>query len=112
MFLIFICLDLELERRTQELNHKQEQTCPFQPQLLANASSIQKPANYNQLNGKSIEKYLMKQNHARNLKTEAELHAQKVFSAGRNWTPHVTRPKMPNITAAYRQAPDQMSKHP
>ena len=54
----------------------------------------------------------MKQNHARNLKTEAELHAQKVFSAGRNWTPHVTRPKMPNITDAYRQAPDQMSKHP
>ena len=74
---------------------------------MANANAIQKPANYTQLNGKSIEKYLMKQSHARNLKTEAELHAQKIFSAGRNWTPHVTRPKMPNITDAYRYQQQQ-----
>lgn len=69
---------------------------------MANANAVTKPTNYSQLNGKSIEKYLMKQNYARNLKNEAELHAQKVFSAGRNWTPNVTRPKMPNITDAQR----------
>ena len=44
----------------------------------------------------------MKQNHARVLKTEAEMRAQKAFSGGRNWTPQVTQPQMPNITDAQR----------
>ena len=39
---------------------------------MANANPLQKVTDYRQLNGKSIEKYLMKQNHAKNLKTEAE----------------------------------------
>jgi len=39
---------------------------------------------------------------ARKLKAEAELHAQKVFSNGAKWTPTVTKPQMPNISAANR----------
>ena len=45
----------------------------------------------------------MKQNHARSLKVEAELHAQKVFASGSKWTSEVTKPQMPNITDAYRE---------
>ena len=51
------------------------------------------------MSGKSIEKYLEKQDYARRLKEEKEIHEKKVFAAGRNWTPDVTVPQMPNITA-------------
>ena len=59
-------------------------------------------SDYSGLNGRAIEKYLLKQNHAKELKEQAALHAQKVFASGRNWTPSITKPQMPNITDAHR----------
>ena len=59
--------------------------------------SARQQADYKNLNGKSIEKFLDRQNYARRLKEDKEMHEQKIFSNGRNWTPDVTVPLMPNI---------------
>ena len=36
------------------------------------------------------------------LKEEQEAYNQKVFTAGRNWTPQITLPQMPRITDAFK----------
>ena len=56
--------------------------------------------NYHNLNGKAIEKYLVKQNTARNMKQEQKEYEQRVFSQGQNWTPEVTKPQLPNLSDA------------
>ena len=82
----------------EAVSKKELEDCTFKPKV--NKSTIKSlKANYNNMNRRSIEKFLDRQNQARARKVVDEEYSKRTAGSGLNWKNKVTKPKSPtNLT--------------
>ena len=76
---------------------EEQEVCTFAPSLKGSEISDVFETDYSLLNVQSIEKFLERQNTARQLKEEDRIKGESVVGSGRYWQPTLTKGKAPSF---------------